>query len=368
MPDLPSLLIVTELFFPHVGGQEIRYLQLARHLARLGHRVGVLTMRHSRSVGASERIEDVRVVRVPLIERYVMNGSRDPAGVVRYVWGTAGVLRTIEPVDVTIVNQWPLVHLPVIKKVLSSPFVVDWCELYTGWRGMVQRLLTRLPDGHLAVGGPVYSRLTEQFGVDSGTVELVPNGVDLGMYGSVSGERDPLCLLYIGRLTPHKRVDLLIEAAKRLSRVGLRLRVEIVGSGPQMSWLKEIAAPLGSSVRFRGLVSEETKIRLLKGSSALVLPSEREGYGSVVVEAMAAGKPVVTGDFRGNAARHLVRSNGCGLVVPHSMDGFSRGIETLLSDGSLWDRCSSAGLARARSLDWADIAERLSQFLCRILG
>jgi glycosyltransferase involved in cell wall biosynthesis len=190
--------------------------------------------------------------------------------------------------------------------------------------------------------------------------------VDLESYERVSANRSLGNIVYIGRFTAHKRVDMLIDAVKYLRQTNQSVRLDLLGSGPRRADLEILAESLGSTVSFHGLVSEESKIRFLKESGVLVLPSEREGYGSVVVEAMAAGTPVVTTDFAGNAARLLVSRYGCGLVTPHSKQGLASGIALLLDDRSLWRRCSEACLEGARSLDWRSIAGELSRYLTRV--
>ncbi len=144
--------------------------------------------------------------------------------------------------------------------------------------------------------------------------EVIPNGVDLKIFNpkaNGNGLRQKLgiksnekMVLYIGRLSREKKLEVLLKAAKILSRRE-DMKVVIGGSGPAEMYYKSMALRLGlSNVIFMGNVPKEMLPKLYAASDVFCLPSTFETQGIVSIEAMATGKPVVCADFM--ALRDLV--------------------------------------------------------------
>jgi len=144
-------------------------------------------------------------------------------------------------------------------------------------------------------------------------------------------------VLYVGRLAPGKGVDVLLEAWSRRGPSSLSL--SIVGDGPLRAELEQ-AAPSG--VRFLGRLPPVEVIAAMKTARALVFPSAwPEPFGMVLVEAMAAGLPVVGSDV--GASREVLRPDPSAILVAPGADELARAVATL-ADGEVADRAG----ARAR--------------------
>src|SRR5439155_13728243 len=122
-------------------------------------------------------------------------------------------------------------------------------------------------------------------------------------------------IAYLGRLVPHKRVELLLEAAAILVREFPDLRVRIMGRGPCGAELEARSARLGldRTVSFEGFVDEATKARMLGDAWVLGLPSAREGWGIAVMEAAAFETPTVA--FRVGGLEESVVDGRTGLLA-----------------------------------------------------
>lgn len=178
----------------------------------------------------------------------------------------------------------------------------------------------------------------------------------------------------VSRLVPRKGMDVLIEAAHRLSGSFPDLTVAVAGTGRDAGRLGRIAERPGARVQLLGRVSEEDKAALLGASDVFVMACrnrwgglEQEGFGIVFVEAAAAGVPQVAGDSGG--AAEAVEDEVTGLVVRHPEEPaeVALAIRRLLADDGLRRRMGEAARRRAlASFDYGQLAPRLARALVEL--
>jgi glycosyltransferase involved in cell wall biosynthesis len=178
-------------------------------------------------------------------------------------------------------------------------------------------------------------------GVRAAGVEVVviPNGVRVPE--QVGPPAQPAEVLYVGRLSPEKNVDTLLEAVGDLNLV-------VAGDGPLR----------GRVPNALGAVPHAEVERLLERASVLVAPCEREGFGLAAAEAMAFGRPVVAA--AGGALLELVDDSETGLFVPpRDAPALRSAVERLLADPALRQRLGDEARARARErFGWDSVIER----------
>ena len=184
------------------------------------------------------------------------------------------------------------------------------------------------------------------FGIES------PNVADtdavLSRVHAIRREANRPIVLFVGRLVPYKGVDVLLEALSGLDAAGL-----IVGDGPLRSQLESQARTLGieNRVRFVGSVADEELAALYRACDVFVLPSvtRQEAFGVVQLEAMAAGKPVVSTDL-GTGVGWVNRNAETGFVVPpRDPVALREAIRRLLADPQLQKSMGDAAMRRVRS-------------------
>jgi len=180
----------------------------------------------------------------------------------------------------------------------------------------------------------------------------------------------PLTVLYLGNILPHKGLDVLVRAVASLPPSSVRL--EVVGAPLDTSYLLAVghlivAEGLGDVVHFHGHVGDEAKDEMLRTADVLVLPSYHEGYGLVLVEAMAAGLPVIA-----------PASGGAREVITHGREGFLHrggdeegiaGSLRALLDVSIRAEMSARARRRFESLpSWETEMNRARDYLLGIVG
>ena len=161
------------------------------------------------------------------------------------------------------------------------------------------------------------------------------------------GDR-PIHVLYAGRLTREKGVDLLVNAF-RLARVEEpRLRLVLAGGGPEEERLRR---RLGDAAEFRGWLSGDELAATYADADAFLFPSETDTYGQVVVEAQASGVPVLA--VRAGGPADLIDDGRSGLLCEPSATEVAAKLVRLVRSPALHARLARGGIAAASGRSWA---------------
>jgi colanic acid/amylovoran biosynthesis glycosyltransferase len=193
-------------------------------------------------------------------------------------------------------------------------------------------------------------------------------GVDPGLWvpRPAKPASDFFEILCVGRLTQAKGQHVLIDAVDQLARQGRRVRLRLVGDGPDGPSLRDRAKRLEnpSIVVFEGAVNQDNIRALYEAADIFCLPSLAEGIPVVLMEAMAMEIPCVTTHITG--IPELIGSGTEGLLVaPSDLEGLVKGLEMLMDDAVLRERVGKSG--RARILKDYDLGRNVEQ-LAAIFG
>lgn len=208
------------------------------------------------------------------------------------------------------------------------------------------------------ISSPLVSRV-ERLGVDRRSITVIPMPVDAAvaaqLEGAFNAHRPPDTLLFVGRLVERKGAAYVIRAIAELSEAGRHVRLVIVGDGPERVALTALAGSLavGDRVEFTGALSPAEVRDRYRAGGVFVMPAvtdwkgEQEGFGMVLVEAMAFGLPVVA--TRSGGIPDIVRDGENGVLVPErDVGALARGILLLLDDPALATRLAEAARADVR--------------------
>jgi glycosyltransferase involved in cell wall biosynthesis len=209
---------------------------------------------------------------------------------------------------------------------------------------------------------------------------VISNGLDLsayhrlpppGTFRAAFPALDGPFLLFLGRLSAQKGLDLLLPAFQRLVRARPDLRLVLAGpdyKGYERQ-VRNLAQELGVADRvlFPGLISGDLKLAAFVDADLFVLPSYAENFGGVIIEALACGLPVVISD-QVNIHREL-SSAGAATVVTCSIDGVAAGIESALADPGNRARIAVLGPSVVRSrYGWDSIVPTLIARYAEAIG
>lgn len=372
--------LVYDAVYPFVtGGVERRNYAVAAALAD-DHRVALYGFHYWKDDGGG-RLPNCQYVSVGRpMDFYGPNGRRR----IREAIGFAGKLvmalwRGEE--DVWDVANFPFFSVPaawLASRARGRKLVVTWHEYwgehwyeYLGWLGRfgkhVERLALACSPHIITVSEHTRRRLIEA-GYPVGRIDVVPNGVDLEDIRRVSPNNESSDLIFVGRLLPHKRVDLAIEALAVVRRRRPDATLTVIGDGPERARLESLAGQLGlaHAVRFLGVLPQATDVYArLKSSRVLVMPSQREGFGIAVIEGWGCGIPAVVCQASQSALPELIDNEDKGRVVPGSGEAIGGACLELLQ------RPRSAVQSRlelaAADYDWRRVAARLETVYQKLL-
>ena len=228
---------------------------------------------------------------------------------------------------------------------------------------LVDPLIRRL-HGRIAVSEPAMQFISKHF---PGDYKVIPNGIDVDEFSHA----DPLPelrdgkmnLLFLGRLEKRKGLRYLLLAYSRLKWDFPNLRLIVVGPGePDAECYRIMSERNLQDVIFTGRVSDEMRARYFKSAHIYCSPAvDKESFGIVLLEAMAAGAPVVATDIVGYAS--VIEHGRDGLLVPPKDEtALAETIHALLLDPALRRRLSEQGIRTADSFRWERVAARVLDY------
>ncbi len=365
--DLVRILHAAKKYPPLIGGDATVVAALRRAQERDGHEVSVLTYRPPAVPGGLPDEERARVHRV--------GPSQSGASLDRIT------LRRI--LGMTAMRRWARTAFPSLRPDVIHAHAVDvaYAVAPAARASGIPLVLTChgvwFPQrGERSFGGRLepylirHVRAAALTAVDAASVaalrgagfdaRLVPNGVDPGEFSGERARTGPFRFLFVGRHEPQKGIDVLLEAAAALRRGrGPGFRVRIVGTGSRAAEyrLAAQASGLGDVVEFTGPLPRPGVVKEYLGADALVLPSRFEGFPLAVLEAWAAGLPVVATTVGG--VRDVCSSENAVLVPPGDPRALAVAMGSLLDDRGLGERLGASGqrLVRER-FTWDAVSAR----------
>ncbi len=246
----------------------------------------------------------------------------------------------------------PCMGVVTIHDLAFEVFPEDFSKR-TGWKYRTfARRAARSAQRVICVSGYTAEDVVRRYDVDEARVRIIPNAPSLPI-GDEAVPDDGPYLLAVGDLRPKKNLLRLVQAFRALRKEGLEHRLVLAGIDSGVEADRVRAAAGGEPVRLTGYLSDARLDALMRGADALVHPSLYEGFGLVLVEAMARGVPVVASretalpETGGDAAEYF---------DPVDVADMAAAIRRVVGDRARHAELARRGLARAGRLSWADSA------------
>ncbi|MBS3926348.1 MAG: glycosyltransferase family 4 protein [Nitrosarchaeum sp.] len=360
-----KILYFTQLFYPAVfGGGEYIFYHWARELVKKGHQVFVITQ-SLQGQKSHETVDGINIFRVgtPLN----LSGTL-PVGIFAnlsyliksYLLGKKIIKEN--KIDIIHSNtyipvisaQWCAKKIPHIATI-HDVYHTSKNDFWKTWSKQKQisnltKFLGPLVEKKIAkTNVTLFHTVSNQSKDDIESlgvrkkIKVIPNGIDPTIY-DVATEQKKFQAIYVGRLIFYKNIDVIIDAFDIVTKKIPSSKLVIAGDGPMRDQLvKKInKLNLQNNISLVGNVTDEQKFKLIKESTVLLNPSLIEGFGIVVLEGFAAGRPVIVSDSK--PLSELVNNSVDGFILKHDdPDLWAQKIIQLFSDDLMAKKMGEAG-------------------------
>jgi Glycosyltransferase len=363
--------IVSPYGYPHPGGVNEHVRHSYEAMRRMGHDVWIITSKYGH-----ERTDEGRVIRLGTGFAFPANGS---VGRVTLGWRFKEQAR-----ELLAEHRFDILHFHEPFVPFLSPTVLEasrtvnvatfhafggFSPSYWVGRRFAGTLAAKL-HGRIAVSGAARHFISRYF---PGDYRIIPNGVDLGRFTSAEPYEElrdgTLNILFVGRLEARKGLIHLLKAYHRLRKRHVDARLLVVGAGAKLREYRRFVGLRGiRDVEFLGRVTDEQKARYFASADIFCAPATgQESFGVVLLEAMAAGVPIVASDIHGY--KQVVQRGVQGLLAePRNPRALAAALYTLATDADLRHRLGDAGRQRAPEYSWDRVTEQIVDFYREVRG
>jgi phosphatidylinositol alpha-mannosyltransferase len=366
--------IVSEYYYPLLGGISENVHHVATELVARGHRVTIVSGKpraNGTSIPMPNGIPTVRLGRsVPLYG----NGAVAHVAVGPHLWRDLSGTLSAGRFDILQLHSPLFFTLPPLAAVLGScPMVgtfhsyFDRSVVYSTLRRVLQRQVLDRLDGVTAVSPSVWRAMSRYFDLDG---RVIPNGVDVETFHPQVPALRRFCrekrtLLFLGRFDPRNGLPFMLRAFERVRSRVSDVRLVVVGSGPlEARYRRLVPDALSADVHFEGPALLE-RPSYYASADIFCSPISNASFGITLLEAMACGKPIVATENVGY--RDLLQPEE-GVLVPQDVDAFADAIVGLLKDDRRRAAMGIAGRYKAMRYAWPVVVTQLLAYFNEILA
>jgi len=364
-----KIAFVYDVIYPYsIGGGEKLMWELSSRLAAKGHSVHMITSKMWEGPDSINK-EGVEIKGVSLWNPVENNlGNRRWIHPFQFSFGVFNYFLK-ERFDLIYCRAFPYLPCFAIKVAgLFQPlkFLIAWDESrgLKAWinqagpiigtaTAMLERITASLIDRNIAVSEYTAKRMVRFLGFRKENINVIPCGVDVPVFHPNKDIIKENTILYVGRVVRHKRVDLLVEAFSSISKEFESYSLKIIGSGSELKNLNKLIRDrkLEDRVTLLDSMPSAQLIKEFQKASVFVLPSEQEGFGMVMIEAMASGTPVIALDSSFSAASTLIKDNVNGMLF-YSNNQLVGCLRKILRDPEFYSFLVQGGYSTAVEYDW----------------
>ncbi|MDO8487468.1 MAG: glycosyltransferase family 4 protein [Candidatus Curtissbacteria bacterium] len=375
-----KILLISEFFptgkdFKFSGGVEARTLYLAKYLAKKGHNITVLTSQLENAPG-KEKLLGFTVLRVGKNRDYKATAG----DLIKRANFAKEAIKMGKSIDCDIIDGSNFLTHFIARQIASRkkiPVVAWYPDVWIGsWiknAGIVGILGEFLERFNLITGFSAYIAISKSTAAKLAKkvrtkITIIPCGIDEDEFGGKHQKSNISTIICVSRLAKYKNIKDLILAFALVSKEIGKIKLIIVGSGPQEKNLKSLTKnlKLESQVQFLSNLPRKELINLYFSSSIFCLPSSVEGFGISTVESAAAGTPYVISDI--GVFKEVTKNGQGGLLFKlGDIKDLAANLERLLIDRNLYKKKQTEGQKLAAGYRWPDIALKTEKLYLELI-
>lgn len=372
-----KIAIVTEYYYPLLGGVTENVHHTALGLAARGHDVTIVAshVRNGRLPHADHCREAARVVRIGRSFPIPSNGSVARGTIGLHLWRDLRQFFLAERFDLAHVHS-PLVFTLPPMAILASPCrsvgtfhtYFEGSRVYARFHRLLQKHFVDKLDAVTAVSQSCIDSIERYFTLRG--PRIIPNGVDVNLFHPGASrvakfDRRKLTLLFLGRFEQRNGFPLMLDAFARVRRVRDDVRLVVVGDGALRGTYERMVPPaLAQDVHFEGFVNGG-RPSYYATCDVFCSPISKASFGITLLEGMAAGKPIVATD---NVGYRALLGSEEAVLVPSDAARFADALLALLEDHVRREEMGAAGREKALTFSWDHVVEQTLDLYQEVLA
>lgn len=405
MNNAVKILQVVDDFPPSIAGDGIHVHHISKELARRGHKVTVLTADLHEMNTTNVQAPRIRAVQVLDVKTMLSekHGVTDGITVKRFRPLFRAFYSSFPPAlfSALMKEDFDVIHIHRYFTLLSYPAMLTTKLKGKPWvftphsatirekKGLLQTAVKKMFDcscGRSLIRSPnILVALTQdnmkdyiELGAEASKIRVIPNGVSLEEFKNLP---DPThfkekyriagqVVLSVGRLVKYKGIQYLLRIAPRILEEAPQTKFVIVG--PDFGYKNQLvdlvnALGLQKSVVFTGVISDYELLEAYSAADVFAFPSIHEGFGLVLLDAMACRKPIVT--WKTSAMQYVVTDQAGFLIQPWNLEDFAQSIITLLSNKELAADMGAVGRKIVEErFNWKVVIDALESVYEELMG
>ncbi|MCW3128986.1 MAG: glycosyltransferase family 4 protein [Methanophagales archaeon] len=330
-------------FYPFVGGVENYVYNLSKELVELGHEVTVVCANEPK-VKSKEIIEGIKVKRLNYIGK-VANTNTTLKLPLELFKEDFDILHTHLPTPWS--ADWSAIISKIKRKLLVLTYHNDlvgdgFANYIAKFYNLTSLNLVLKRAAKIMITQPNYLESSPYIKNYENKIEVIPNGVDITKFRPIKVEKEENTLFFLSVLDEYHRykgLDYLLKGLMRVKKEIPNVRLIVGGEGKLLNYYKQKASSMGlrDNVEFAGFIPDEQIVKYYNKCDLFILPSisaKQEGFGIVLLEAMACEKPVVSTEIVG-VAEDVREGNAGRIVKPNDEEALVEAIIKILTDKDL---------------------------------
>ncbi|MHB1334875.1 MAG: glycosyltransferase family 4 protein [Candidatus Humimicrobiaceae bacterium] len=366
---------ISDAIYPYnEGGKEKRIFEVTTRLACKGYDIHVYCMKWWE--GLNNKKEN-GVYLHAISKKYSLYSGKRRSMIQALIFGLACLKLIKEDFDIAEVDHipfFPLFSLKIICFLKKKKIIATWHEAwgkdywqeYLGWRGifgyMIEKISVSIPNEIISVSEYTTDKLKNNLKCKK-NIYTIPNGNDYEKIQKIIPAQKKSDVIFAGRLLSNKNVDVLIKSIQLVKERKPEIKCLIVGDGPEKKNMEILAQKLNmeNNINFLGFLGNHDDVyAIMKSSKVFVLPSTREGFGIVVIEANACGLPVITIDHKDNAARDLIEEGKNGFICQLDKEKIAKIIVGIL-ENNLDQKMKNSCMDIAKKYSWDKSIDKIEK-------
>jgi phosphatidyl-myo-inositol alpha-mannosyltransferase len=366
--------IVTEYYYPLLGGISENVHHTATQLKARGHAVTIISAAPRTNGFPLPQPNGIPTRRIGRSITVYGNGATAHVTVGTRLWHDMRDLLREERFDILQLHSPLFFTLPPMAALLGTCARVgtfhsyfEQSAVYAALRGVLQRQFVNRLDGVTVVSPSVLRALSRYFELDA---RVIPNGVDRHMFNPsvprlARFTQDKRTLLFLGRFEPRNGLPFMLRAFVEVRRRIRDVRLIVVGTGPlQAVYRRMVPEHLRDDVHFEG-AALLNRPSYYATADLFCSPISNASFGITLLEAMASGTPIVATD---NVGYRDLLGPAEGVLVPHDLHAFADAIVQMLSDDRICVAMREGGLRKSDQYSWPCVVTRLLDYFDEVLS